>query len=33
VLESNPGRTVIRVVLGAAPTSVAAAEPASPVFT
>jgi signal transduction histidine kinase len=33
VLESNPGRTVIRVVLGAAPTSVAAADPASPVFT
>jgi signal transduction histidine kinase len=33
VLESKPGRTVIRVVLGAAPTSVAAAEPASPVFT
>jgi two-component system OmpR family sensor kinase len=33
VLESKPGRTVIRVVLGAAPTSVAAAEPASPVLT
>jgi signal transduction histidine kinase len=33
VLDSKPGRTVIRVVLGAAPTSVAAAEPASPVFT
>jgi len=32
-LDSKPGRTVIRVVLGAAPTSVAAAEPASSVFT
>jgi signal transduction histidine kinase len=32
-LESRPGRTVLRVVLGAAPTSVAAAEPAPPVFT
>ena len=32
VLESRPGRTVVRVVLGAAPTSVAA-EPAASVFT
>ena len=32
VLESRPGRTVVRVVLGAAPTSVAA-EPAAAVFT
>jgi signal transduction histidine kinase len=32
-LESRPGRTVLRVVLGAAPTSVAAAKPAPPVFT
>ena len=32
VLESRPGRTVVRVVLGAAPTSVAA-EPAESVFT
>jgi signal transduction histidine kinase len=32
-LESRPGRTVLRVVLGAAPTSVAAAEPAPSVFT
>ena len=32
VLESRPGRTVVRVVLGAAPTSVAA-EPATAVFT
>ena len=31
-LESHPGRTVLRVVLGAAPTSVAAA-PAESVFT
>jgi signal transduction histidine kinase len=33
VLESQPGRTVVRVVLGAAPTSVAAAEAPTPVFT
>jgi signal transduction histidine kinase len=32
VLDSRPGRTVVRVVLGAAPTSVAA-EPAESVFT
>jgi signal transduction histidine kinase len=32
VLDSHPGRTVVRVVLGAAPTSVAA-EPAESVFT
>ena len=31
-LESQPGRTVLRVVLGAAPTSVTA-EPAESVFT
>ena len=33
VLESQPGRTVVRVVLGAAPTSVAAPEAPTPVFT
>jgi signal transduction histidine kinase len=33
VLESQPGRTVVRVVLGAAPTSVAASEASAPVFT
>ena len=33
VLESRPGRTLVRVVLGAAPTSVAATDPAAPVFT
>ena len=33
VLESTPGRTVVRVVLGAAPTSVQAPEPAESVFT
>jgi signal transduction histidine kinase len=33
VLESEPGRTVVRVVLGAAPTSVAASEASAPVFT
>ena len=33
VLESRPGRTVVRVVLGAAPTSVAASEASAPVFT
>ena len=32
VLDSRPGRTVVRVVLGAAPTSVAA-EPAASVST
>jgi two-component system sensor histidine kinase MprB len=32
-LESEPGRTRVRVTLGAAPTSVAAEEPAAPVFT
>ncbi|MDQ3067853.1 MAG: HAMP domain-containing histidine kinase [Actinomycetota bacterium] len=32
-LVSEPGRTVIRVVLGAAPTSVPAGGPAAPVFT
>ena len=32
-LDSRPGRTVVRVVLGAAPTSVAAADPRSSVFT
>ena len=32
-LESRPGRTVVRVVLGAAPTSVPAPEPPTPVFT
>ena len=32
-LDSRPGRTLVRVVLGAAPTSVAAAEPAPSVFT
>ncbi|NUT55794.1 MAG: HAMP domain-containing histidine kinase, partial [Thermoleophilia bacterium] len=32
-LESRPGRTVVRLVLGAAPTSVPAAEPAASVFT
>jgi signal transduction histidine kinase len=33
VLESEPGRTVVRVALGAAPTSVPASEPAERVFT
>jgi signal transduction histidine kinase len=33
VLESEPGRTVVRVAFGAAPTSVAADEPAARVFT
>jgi len=33
VLESQPGRTVVRVILGAAPTSVAASEAPAPVFT
>ena len=33
VLESEPGRTVVRVVLGAAPTSVPAPAAAAPVFT
>jgi signal transduction histidine kinase len=33
VLESAPGRTIVRVVLGAAPTSVPAAAPAAPVST
>jgi len=33
VLESRPGRTVVRVVLGAAPTSVPALESPAPVFT
>ena len=33
VLESEPGRTVVRVVLGAAPTSVAAPEASTSVFT
>jgi len=33
VLESQPGRTVVRIVLGAAPTSVAASEAPAPVFT
>lgn len=33
VLESRPGRTVVRVVLGAAPTSVPAPEVPAPVFT
>ncbi len=33
VLETRPGRTLVRVVLGAAPTSVASAEPTAPVFT
>ena len=33
VLESQPGRTLVRVVLGAAPTSVAAPEPATSVST
>jgi len=33
VLDSRPGRTVVRVVLGAAPTSVAAPEEPAPVFT
>jgi signal transduction histidine kinase len=33
VLDSRPGRTLVRVVLGAAPTSVAAPEPASSVST
>jgi two-component system, OmpR family, sensor kinase len=32
-LESRPGRTVVRVILGAAPTSIPADEPAAPVFT
>jgi len=33
VLESQPGRTVVRVVLGAAPTSVPAPDAPAPVFT
>ncbi|MGH3072927.1 MAG: sensor histidine kinase [Gaiellaceae bacterium] len=33
VLESRPGRTVVRMVLGAAPTSVRAEPPAAPVST
>ena len=33
VLESQPGRTVVRVVLGAAPTSVPAPHALAPVFT
>jgi signal transduction histidine kinase len=33
VLDSEPGRTVVRVVLGAAPTSVTASEASAPVFT
>jgi signal transduction histidine kinase len=33
VLDSQPGRTVVRVVLGAAPTSVASSEASAPVFT
>ncbi|HEY8103554.1 MAG TPA: ATP-binding protein [Gaiellaceae bacterium] len=33
VLESQPGRTIVRVVLGAAPTSVPAAEETESVFT
>ena len=33
VLESEPGRTLVRVVLGAAPTSVAAPPSETPVFT
>ena len=33
VLESRPGRTVVRVVLGAAPTSVPVADLPAPVFT
>jgi signal transduction histidine kinase len=33
VLESRPGRTLVRVVLGAAPTSIQAEEPAARVFT
>jgi signal transduction histidine kinase len=33
VLESAPGRTIVKVVLGAAPTSVPADEPAASVFT
>jgi signal transduction histidine kinase len=33
VLESEPGHTVVRVVLGAAPTSVPAGEPAASVST
>jgi hypothetical protein len=32
-LESRPGKTVVRVVLGAAPTSVPASEAPAPVFT
>ena len=32
-LESEPGRTLVRVALGAAPTSTAAPEHAGPVFT
>jgi hypothetical protein len=32
-LESRPGKTVVRVVLGAAPTSVPAPEAPAPVFT
>jgi signal transduction histidine kinase len=33
VLESRPGRTLVRVVLGAAPTSVPAQDAPAPVFT
>jgi signal transduction histidine kinase len=33
LLESRPGRTVVRVVLGAAPTSLPAPEPVSSVST
>ena len=33
LLESVPGRTVVRVILGAAPTSVPAHDPAERVFT
>ena len=33
VLESRPGRTLVRIVLGAAPTSVPAADAPAPVFS
>jgi len=33
VLESPPGQTLVRVVLGAAPTSIPAPEAEAPVFT
>jgi hypothetical protein len=33
VLESAPGRTIVRVILGAAPTSVPAPAAAEHVFT